>query len=82
MKIILWGYPLPQIPILTSTKHLRKHLNIKFMKFIGLLMKAHPHDFDYDNCLFFCEGYRDKKIPLRKTSTYVCHVCVNPEVSW
>ena len=33
----IMGVSITQIPILTSTKHLRKHLNIKGMKFIGLL---------------------------------------------
>ena len=79
MKIILWGYRLHTDTygyIYEAFKKAFEHQGYEVHWFTD---EAHPHDFDYENCLFFCEGYRDKKIPIRKSSTYVCHVCVNPE---
>ncbi|BCU93551.1 MAG: hypothetical protein CM15mV2_1710 [uncultured marine virus] len=79
MKIILWGYPLHTDTYSYIYEAFKKAFEHQGYEVHWFTDEAHPHDFDYDNCLFFCEGYRDKKIPLRKTSTYVCHVCVNPE---
>ncbi len=78
MKIVLWGYPLHTDTysyIYEAFKKAFEHLGHEVFWFTD---EDYPEDFDYEDCLFFCEGYRDKKIPLRKSSTYVCHVCVNP----
>lgn len=79
MKIIIWGYPLHT--------HTHSYIHNGFKKgFEHLGHEVHwfhdedyPEDFDYDNCVFLTEGFADKNIPLRKTSTYFVHVCVNPQ---
>ena len=79
MRCILWGYPLHSDTysyIYEAFKKAFEHLGYEVFWFTD---EDYPEDFDYDNCLFFCEGYRDKNIPLRKTSTYICHVCINPD---
>ena len=80
MKVIIWGYPLH-----THT-HSYTHAAV-FKAFESLGYETYwfhdgeyPEDFDYENCLFFTEGFADSKMPLRKTSTYFVHVCVNPDV--
>jgi len=79
MKFIIWGYPLHS--------HTHSYIHDSFKKTLDYLDHEvywfddsnYPDDFDYDNCVFITEGYADKNIPLRKTSTYFVHVCVNPE---
>jgi hypothetical protein len=39
----------------------------------------HPENFDYENSLFITEGYVDAGIPINDSSTYIVHVCVNPD---
>lgn len=79
MKFILWGYPLHTDTysyVHDSFKKTLEYLGYEVYWFDDL---NYPKDFDYDNCVFITEGYADKDIPLRKTSTYIVHVCVNPE---
>jgi len=79
MKVIVWGYPLH-----THT-HSYIHSSVfRSFEYLGYETywfhdDNYPEDFDYDNCVFFTEGFADKNIPLRKTSTYYVHVCVNPQ---
>lgn len=79
MKVIIWGYPLH------SHTHSYTHSAVyDAFKYLGYETYwfhdgEYPKDFDYDNSVFFTEGFADKNIPLRKTSTYFVHVCVNPE---
>lgn len=79
MKIILWGYPLHTDTYSYVYEAFKKAFEYLGHEVFWFTDEDHPDDFDYDNCVFFCEGYRDKKIPLKKTSTYICHVCINPE---
>jgi len=77
-KVIIWGYPL----------HSHTHSYIHggwFKAFQHLGYDTYwfhdndfPQNFDYENCLFITEGYADKNIPLRKTSTYFVHICLDP----
>ena len=79
MKIVIWGYPLHT--------HTHSYIHNSFKKaFEYLGHEVHwfhdgdyPEDFDYDDCVFLTEGFADKNIPLRETSTYFVHVCVNPK---
>lgn len=79
MKVIIWGYPLHK------HTHSYTHAAVyKAFKHLGYETywfhdDDYPEDFDYEDCLFFTEGFADTKIPLRKTSTYFVHVCVNPD---
>jgi hypothetical protein len=38
----------------------------------------YPDNFDWNDCVFWTEGFADKNIPLNKTSTYFVHVCPDP----
>ena len=79
MKIVIWGYPL--------NSHTHSYIHSSFYKaFKHLGHDVHwfhddeyPEDFDFDDCVFLTEGFADKNIPLRETSTYYVHVCVNPK---
>lgn len=78
MKVVVWGYPLH-----THTHSYTHAAAFKAFEHLGYETYwfhdgDYPEDFDYDNCIFFTEGFADKNIPLRKTSTYFVHVCVNP----
>lgn len=78
MKIIIWGYPLH-----THTHSYTHNAFYKAFKALGHEVywfhdQEFPIDFNYDNCVFLTEGFADKNIPIRKTSTYYVHVCVNP----
>ena len=79
MKVVLWGYPLHTDTYSYIYEAFKKAFEYQGYEVFWFTDEDHPEDFDYEDCLFFCEGYRDKKIPIRKSSTYVCHVCVNPE---
>jgi hypothetical protein len=79
MKIVIWGYPL-----YTDTYSYIHNAFKKAFEYLGHEVywfndKDYPEDFDYDNCIFLTEGFADKNIPLRVTSTYFVHVCVNPQ---
>ena len=78
MKIIIWGYPL--------YSHTHSYIHAAFYKAFKHLGydtywfhdEDYPEDFDWNECLFWTEGFADKNIPLNKTSTYFVHVCPNP----
>lgn len=79
MKVIIWGYPLH-----THTHSYTHEAVYRAFKHLGYETHwfhdgNYPEDFDYNDCVFFTEGFADKNIPLRETSTYFVHVCVNPE---
>lgn len=79
MKIIFWGYPLHTDTlsyVFNGMKRALEHLGYEVYWFSD---NNYPKDFDYDNCIFISEGYADKNIPLKKSSTYMIHVCVNPQ---
>ena len=79
MKIVIWGYPL--------NSHTHSYIHSSFYKAFKHLGHdvywfhddEYPEDFNYDDCVFLTEGFADKNIPLRETSTYYVHVCVNPK---
>lgn len=79
MKIIIWGYPLH------SHTHSYIHASFyKTFKFLGYDTywfddNNYPEDFDWNDCVFWTEGYAEKNIPLNKTSTYFVHLGVNPK---
>lgn len=78
MKIIIWGYPLHS--------HTHSYIHDAFYKTFKHLGYEtywfhdgeYPEDFDYNDCVFWTEGFADKNIPLNKTSTYFVHVCPDP----
>jgi hypothetical protein len=79
MKCILWGYPLHSDTYSYVHEGFQKSLESLGHEVFWFHDKEYPEDFDYDNCVFFTEGYADKNIPLRKSSTYYVHVCIKPE---
>ena len=78
MKIIIWGYPLHS--------HTHSYIHAAFykaFKYLGYETywfddKNYPTNFDWNDCIFWTEGFADKNIPLNKTSTYFVHVCPDP----
>ena len=78
-KVIIWGFPL----------HSHTHSYIHHGWYKGFKHLGHetywfhdgdyPKDFDYSNCVFITEGYADRNIPINSESTYIVHVCINPE---
>lgn len=78
MKIVIWGYPLHS--------HTHSYIHAAFYKTFSHLGyetywfhdDEYPEDFDWNDCLFWTEGFADKKIPLNETSTYFVHVCPDP----
>ena len=78
MKIIIWGYPLHS--------HTHSYIHAAFFKAFKYLNyetywfddNNYPGDFDWNDCIFWTEGFADKNIPLNKTSTYFVHVSPNP----
>lgn len=78
MKIVIWGYPLHS--------HTHSYIHSAFYKAFTHLGyetywfhdEEYPKDFDWNECIFWTEGFADKNIPVNKTSTYFVHVCPNP----
>ena len=78
MKIIIWGYPLHS--------HTHSYIHAAFYKAFNHLGYEtywfhdgeYPDNFDWNDCIFWTEGFADKNIPLNKTSTYFVHVCPDP----
>lgn len=78
-KVIIWGYPL------FSHTHSYIHAGL-FKAFVSLGYETYwfndneyPMGFDYENCIFFTEGYADNNIPIKKTSIYFVHVLRNKD---
>lgn len=79
MKIIIWGYPLhthTHSYIHASFYKAFKHLGYETYWFDD---ENYPDNFDWNDCVFWTEGYCEKNIPLNKTSTYFVHLGINPE---
>jgi hypothetical protein len=78
MKIIIWGYPLHSHT--HSYIHAAFYKAFKYMNYETYWFHdgEYPKDFDWNNCVFWTEGFADKNIPLNKTSTYFVHVCPDP----
>lgn len=78
MKVIIWGYPL--------YSHTHSYVHNAFYKAFNYLGYEtywfhdgdYPSDFNWDDCVFWTEGFADKNIPLSKKSTYFVHVCPDP----
>lgn len=78
MKIIIWGYPIHSHThsyIHEAFYRTFKHLDYDVYWFHD---GDYPSDFDYNNCIFWTEGFADRNIPLNTTSTYFVHVCPSP----
>ena len=78
-KVIIWGFDNnshTHYYIHWAWHNTFKHLGYETYWFSE---NNHPIEFDYSNTLFITEGYADGGIPLDATSTYVVHVCINPE---
>lgn len=78
-KVVIWGFD--------NNSHTHHYIHWAWhntFKYLGydtywFSENNHPVDFDYSNTLFITEGYADAGIPMDATSTYVVHVCINPE---
>jgi hypothetical protein len=78
LRIIIWGYPL--------YSHTHSYIHAAFFKAFKFLGYEtywfddlnFPVDFNFENCIFWTEGFADKNIPLRKSSIYYVHVAPNP----
>jgi len=78
MKIVIWGYPLHSHTHSYAHEAFYKafkHLNYETYWFHD---DDYPKNFDWNNCLFWTEGFADKNIPLNSSSIYFVHVCPNP----
>jgi len=78
MKIIIWGYPLHS--------HTHSYIHAAFyktFKYLGYETywfhdDEYPEDFDWNDCVFWTEGFADKNIPLNKTSVYFVFCTPDP----
>ena len=74
MKVVIWGYPTNAHTHFYTHEALYKafkHLEYDTYWFHD---DGYPEDFDWDDCVFWTEGWADKNIPLNKNSTYFVHV--------
>lgn len=79
MKIIIWGYPL--------YSHTHSYIHEGFyraFKYLGYETYwfhdgDYPSDFDWNDCVFFTEGFAEKNIPLNKSCIYLVHCTCNPK---
>lgn len=79
MKIIIWGYPLHTDTlsyVWNGFYRAFKHLGYEVYWFND---NDYPKDFDWTNCVFLCEEYKSKNIPINSQSDYLVHTCINPE---
>jgi hypothetical protein len=78
MKIVIWGYK--------SNSHTHHYTHSAFYKAFQHLEYEtywfddldYPENFNWDDCIFWTEGFADKNIPLNKKSVYFVHVCPDP----
>ena len=50
---------------------------------IGSMTMSIQQDFDYEDCVFFTEGYADKNIPVLGKLCILCAcLCQSRKVSW
>jgi len=78
-KVIIWGFPLH-----SHTASYPWEAYYKAFKYLGYDVywfhdDNFPLDFDFSDCLFICEGFADKKIPLNHTSSYLVWYCPSPK---
>ena len=78
-KIIIWGYP-----IHSHTHSYIHEAFYKAFKHMGYDVYwfhdgCFPFDFNFNDCIFWTEGFADNNIPLNSTSTYFVHVCPSPK---
>jgi hypothetical protein len=77
-KIIIWGYD--------RNDHTQYYIHwawYRTFEYLGyetywFTDENYPKDFDYTNCLFIAEGYRDNNIPINKSSVYFINFLINP----
>ncbi len=77
-KVIIWGYPLYSHTASYGWEAYRKafaHMGYEVHWFHD---DDFPADFDFSNCMFLCEGFADKKLPLNDTSCYFVWYCPDP----
>ena len=81
MKCILWGYPLHSDTYSYVHEGFKKALERAGHEVYWFHDGEYPDstDFDYEDSVFFTEGYADKNIPVLASCVYYVHVCVNPE---
>tara|TARA_B100000902_G_scaffold354307_1_gene366357 strand:- start:2206 stop:3135 length:930 start_codon:yes stop_codon:yes gene_type:complete len=81
MKCILWGYPLHTDTYSYVHEGFKKALERAGHDVHWFDDNEYPShaDFNYEDCVFFTEGYADKNIPVLASCVYYVHVCVNPE---
>ena len=81
MKCILWGYPLHSDTYSYVHEGFKKALERAGYEVYWFHDGEYPDstDFDYEDSVFFTEGYADKNIPVLASCVYYVHVCVNPE---
>jgi len=77
-KIVIWGYN--QDNHTQYYIHWAWHRTFRYLGYETYWFSDddHPTDFDYGNCLFIAEGYRDNNIPLDPTSVYFVNFLINP----
>ena len=56
MKIVLWGYPLHTDTYSYIYEAFKKAFEYQGYEVFWFTDEDHPEDFDYEDCLFFCEG--------------------------
>jgi hypothetical protein len=78
-KVIIWGYN--QDNHTQYYIHWAWHRTFKYLGYetYWFTDESHPSDFDYSNCLFIAEGYRDNNIPLNMSSVYFVNFLINPK---
>ena len=79
MKVVIWGYPTNAHTHFYTHEALYKafkHLEYETYWFYD---DGYPEDFDWDDCVFWTEGWADKNIPLNKNSTYFVHCVPSPK---
>ena len=81
MKCILWGYTLHSDTYSYVHEGFKKALERAGHEVYWFHDGEYPDstDFDYEDSVFFTEGYADKNIPVLASCVYYVHVCVNPE---
>jgi len=81
MKCILWGYPLHTDTYSYVHEGFKKALERAGHQVHWFHDGEYPShaDFDYEDSVFFTEGYADKNIPVLASCVYYVHVCVKPE---
>lgn len=76
-KLIIWGYPLYSDTFSYVWQGFYKAAlaNENIGAVYWFTDEAHPpaSEFDYSNCVFLSEGWKDSKLPINSSSTYIVH---------